>query len=102
MRALSGQIDALHQGQRLPQVGNITMDQLILDITDHLGKVGDSVTLLGRDGDTTISPRTGAIAATPFQGKSSAVSNAVCRGSRSDQLSNTWYSGRATGRWLSG
>ena len=58
VRALSGQIDALHQGQRLPQVGNITMDQLILDITDHPGlKVGDSVTLLGRDGDTTISPQ---------------------------------------------
>ena len=58
MRALSGQIEALHQGRRLPQVGNITMDQLILDVTDHPElRVGDSVTLLGRDGDATISPQ---------------------------------------------
>ncbi len=57
-RALSGRICALHQGRRLPQVGAITMDQLILDVTDHPNlEAGTVVTLLGRDGDLTIHPR---------------------------------------------
>ena len=57
-RCLSGRIHALHDGQSLPQVGAITMDQLILDATDHKGlESGDVVTLLGRDGEQTISPR---------------------------------------------
>lgn len=57
-RALSGKITALHQGRALPQVGAITMDQLILDATDHSDlESGDVVTLLGRDGDQEISPR---------------------------------------------
>ncbi len=57
-RCLSGRIHALHAGQTLPQVGAITMDQLILDATEHRGlESGDVVTLLGRDGEETISPR---------------------------------------------
>ena len=57
-RCLSGRIHALHDGHSLPQVGAITMDQLILDATDHKGlESGDVVTLLGRDGEQTISPR---------------------------------------------
>ena len=57
-RCLSGKISALHQGRVLPQVGAITMDQLILDVTDHPHiEAGDVVTLLGRDGNRTISPR---------------------------------------------
>lgn len=57
-RALSGRICALHQSRRLPQVGAITMDQLILDVTDHPNlEAGAVVTLLGRDGDLTIHPR---------------------------------------------
>ena len=57
-RCLSGRIHALHDGQTLPQVGAITMDQLILDATEHKGlESGDVVTLLGRDGEQTISPR---------------------------------------------
>ena len=57
-RSLSGKISALHNGQVLPQVGAITMDQLILDVTDHPQiEAGDVVTLLGRDGDRSISPR---------------------------------------------
>ena len=56
-RQLSNQLDVLFRGQRLPQVGAITMDQLVLDATDcpHLD-VGDLVTLLGRDGDDEITP----------------------------------------------
>jgi alanine racemase len=57
-RALSGRIDALHQGRRLPQVGAITMDQLILDATDHPQlEAGSVVTLLGQDGAERITPR---------------------------------------------
>ena len=58
VRALSGRIDVLHRGRRLPQVGNITMDQIILDATDvEELTVGDNVTLLGQDGDDCISPQ---------------------------------------------
>ena len=57
-RCLSGKITALHRGYSLPQVGAITMDQLILDATDRPDlDSGDVVTLLGRDGDQEISPR---------------------------------------------
>ena len=56
-RQLSGQIDVLHQGRRLPQVGAITMDQLVLDATDAPDlDVGAVVTLLGHDGDQQITP----------------------------------------------
>ncbi len=50
-RNLSGQIEVLLHGQRVPQVGVITMDQLVLDVTS-LPQVqpGDVVTLLGSDG----------------------------------------------------
>ena len=58
VRALSGRIDVLHRGRRLPQVGNITMDQIIVDATDVEDlTVGDSVTLLGEDGGDRISPQ---------------------------------------------
>ena len=58
VRALSGRIDVLHRGRRLPQVGNITMDQIIVDATDVEDlTVGDSVTLLGQDGGDRISPQ---------------------------------------------
>ena len=58
VRALSGRIDVLHRGRRLPQVGNITMDQIIVDATDVEDlTVGDSVTLLGQDGGDSISPQ---------------------------------------------
>ena len=57
VRALSGRIEVLHGGRRLPQVGNITMDQIIVDATDVEDlTVGDIVTLLGQDGSERISP----------------------------------------------
>jgi alanine racemase len=56
-RALSNQLEVLFQGQRLPQVGAITMDQLVLDVTDCPAvDVGSVVTLLGSDGDEEVSP----------------------------------------------
>ena len=57
-RCLSGQISVLHAGRQLPQVGAITMDQLMVDATDHPTlDVGDVVTLLGSDGDAVIRPQ---------------------------------------------
>jgi alanine racemase len=51
-RRLSGQIELLLHGQRVKQIGNITMDQIMLDITDISPdaaqvKVNDVATLLG-------------------------------------------------------
>ena len=57
IRALSGKIHALHQGCPLPQVGAITMDQIVLDASARPElQVGDTVTLLGRDGEASIEP----------------------------------------------
>ena len=56
-RLLSNRMGVLHLGQRLPQVGSITMDQLVIDATDHPRlHTGAAVTLLGSDADASISP----------------------------------------------
>jgi len=58
VRSLSGRIHALHNGRMLPQVGAITMDQLMLDATAVPDlESGSIVTLLGCDGAAEISPR---------------------------------------------
>ena len=58
LRSLSNRIHALHHNRTLPQVGAITMDQLLLDATDapDLHR-GSTVTLLGRDGDLEVTPQ---------------------------------------------
>jgi alanine racemase len=50
-RNLSNRLEVLIRGQRVRQIGAITMDQLMLDVTNipHL-KVGEVVTLIGKDG----------------------------------------------------
>ena len=54
-RALSGKISVLVNGQFCPQVGSITMDQLLIDITNFPDiQVGEIVTLLGSDGEQAI------------------------------------------------
>ena len=56
-RLLSNRMAVLFRGQRLPQVGAITMDQLMVDATDAPAlSIGDVVTLLGSDGVATITP----------------------------------------------
>ncbi len=56
-RNLSGKINVIHNNKFYPQVGSITMDQMMVDITDSSEiKVGSTVVLLGSDGDKTISP----------------------------------------------
>ena len=56
-RVLSGRMDMLLHGQRVPQVGRICMDLCMLDVTDVPEKisVGDTVTVFGRDRDKTLS-----------------------------------------------
>ncbi|KGG06595.1 alanine racemase [Prochlorococcus marinus] len=56
-RNLSGKIKAIYNNKFYPQVGSITMDQMMVDITgsDEI-KVGSTMILLGSDGDKTISP----------------------------------------------
>ena len=56
-RNLSGKIYVVHNNKLYPQVGSITMDQMMVDITgSNEIKVGSTMTLLGSDGDKTISP----------------------------------------------
>lgn len=54
-RALSNQIQVIVKGQLAPQIGTITMDQLMLDAT-HIPDLqeGDIVTLLGEDANHSI------------------------------------------------
>ena len=56
-RNLSGKINVIIEGNFYPQVGYITMDQLIVDISDNPNiKLGSIVTILGTDGDKSIHP----------------------------------------------
>jgi alanine racemase len=51
-RNLSNQMEVLIRGRRVRQIGSITMDQLMLDVTDLPDDLmpGEVVTLLGEDG----------------------------------------------------
>jgi alanine racemase len=53
-RALGNRGVALLGGRRIPVVGRVTMDMIMLDVTDTQAALGDVVTLLGRDGDDLI------------------------------------------------
>ena len=56
-RNLSGKINVIYNDQLYPQVGSITMDQMMVDITGSSEiKVGSTMVLLGSDGHKTISP----------------------------------------------
>ncbi|HEY9851010.1 MAG TPA: alanine racemase [Leptolyngbyaceae cyanobacterium] len=56
-RNLSNKTNVLIRGQLIPQVGAITMDQLMLDVSAIPDlQVGEVVTLLGKDGDIEILP----------------------------------------------
>jgi len=61
-RNLSGKINVIHKKKLYPQVGAITMDQMMVDITDSNDiDVGSTMLLLGSDGEKTISPTDWAI-----------------------------------------
>ena len=56
-RKLSNNISLIHKGKSYPQIGSITMDQLMIDITESNDiKIGDAVLLLGSDGGNSLSP----------------------------------------------
>jgi len=56
-RSLSNKISLIHNGKMYPQIGSITMDQLMIDITDSNDiNIGDTVILLGSDESKCISP----------------------------------------------
>ncbi|WP_035571464.1 alanine racemase [Halonatronum saccharophilum] len=48
-RALSGITEVLFKGQRVPVIGNICMDQMMIDLSGTEAEVGDEVTLIGED-----------------------------------------------------
>ncbi len=56
MRRLSNDMDVLVRGRRCPQVGRITMDQSLVDVTTLRGHMrpGDEVVLIGRQGEEEI------------------------------------------------
>lgn len=57
-RLLSNRLEVLFAGHRLPQVGAITMDQLVLDATDVPAlEAGSVVTLLGEEAGERIDPQ---------------------------------------------
>jgi alanine racemase len=50
--ALSNKAEVLLRGRRCPVVGRVSMDYITVDVTEVPGaRVGDTVTLLGRDGN---------------------------------------------------
>jgi len=56
-RSLSGKIKVIHNNKFFPQVGSITMDQMMVDITgSNEITIGSTMILLGSDGDKTVSP----------------------------------------------
>ena len=50
-RGLSNKIYGSLAGHKVKQIGNITMDQMMFDITGLNAKEGDVITLLGQDGN---------------------------------------------------
>ncbi len=66
-RSLSGRFYVLIHGKRAPILGRVCMDQMMVDVTDIPGvQAGDTVTLIGTDGDETISMEDIAAAAGSF------------------------------------
>ena len=54
-RALSGKFYVLLHGKKAPILGRVCMDQMMVDVTDiPEAAVGDTVTLIGTDGEETI------------------------------------------------
>ena len=54
-RAQSGKAEVLYKGKRVKVIGNICMDQCMIDLRDFPdAKVGDEVVLIGRSGDEEI------------------------------------------------
>jgi alanine racemase len=53
-RLFDGGAEVLINGRRYPLAGDVTMDQLVIDVGDDDVKLGDEVVLLGRQGNESI------------------------------------------------
>lgn len=57
LRSASGKAQVLIGGQMCPVIGRVCMDQIMVDVTDVPGvKEGDCAVLMGRQGETEITP----------------------------------------------
>ncbi|MDB5080900.1 MAG: Alanine racemase [Chloroflexi bacterium] len=55
-RSLSNKGQVLINGKRAPVLGRVSMDQIVVDVTDHQGlQEGDEVVLIGAQGDDAVS-----------------------------------------------
>jgi len=50
LRALGNRAQVLLRGRRVPVIGRVCMDQMMIDATDTGAEIGDVVTLIGRQG----------------------------------------------------
>ncbi len=55
-RAFSMKINVLVKGVKVPQIGNICMDQTMINVTGLDVSVGDEVVIIGKQGDQIITP----------------------------------------------
>ena len=54
-RNLSNKIYGILNGKKIKQIGNITMDQMMFDVSNvDIVETGDIITLVGQDGDESI------------------------------------------------
>ncbi len=69
VRALSNRAQVLLRGRRVPVLGRVCMDQMMIDATDTGAEIGDLVTLIGRQGDEeiTVNEIAGWIGTTPHE-----------------------------------
>ena len=87
-RSLSGKFYVLIRGKKAPILGRICMDQMMVDVTDIPGvSLDDRVTLVGTDGEETITMEAIAAAADSFNyefvcGISRRVPRIYCRSGR--------------------
>ncbi len=87
-RSLTGKFYVLIHGKKAPILGRICMDQMMVDVTDIPGvQLDDTVTLVGTDGDETITMEAIAAAADSFNyefvcGISRRVPRIYCRSSK--------------------
>jgi len=69
LRALGNRAQVLLRGRRVPVIGRVCMDQMMLDATDTGAEIGDVVTLIGRqDGEEiTVNEVAGWLGTTPHE-----------------------------------
>lgn len=54
-RISSGKSQMILRGKKVPQIGRVTMNLIVIDVTDVKGaKIGDVVTIIGKDGKSEI------------------------------------------------